>query len=36
MTTKNYKAKMPDELSFGIGVNLQIVERNYAGWWWAV
>ena len=28
MTTKSYKAKLPDELSFGIEVNLQIVERN--------
>ena len=36
MTTKSYKAHKRDELSFGIGVNLQIVERNYAGWWWAV
>lgn len=33
MTAKRYVASEDDELSFEIGVNLQILEKNYDGWW---
>lgn len=33
VTAKRYVASEDDELSFEIGVNLQILEKNYDGWW---
>lgn len=33
VTSKKYVAVEDDELSFDIGVNLQIVEKNFDGWW---
>lgn len=33
VTSKRYVAVEDDELSFEIGVNLQILEKNYDGWW---
>jgi len=33
VTTKRYVAVEDDELSFDIGVNLQILEKNMDGWW---
>lgn len=33
VTCKRYVAAEGDELSFEIGVNLQILEKNYDGWW---
>lgn len=33
VTTKRYVAVEDDELTFDIGVNLQILEKNYDGWW---
>ena len=36
MTIHSYKAGMKDELSFDIGVNLQVVEKRLDGWWRAM
>ena len=33
ITSKRYTAVEDDELSFDIGVNLQILEKNFDGWW---
>ena len=33
VTTKRYVAVEDDELTFDIGVNLQILEKNFDGWW---
>lgn len=33
VTSKRYVAVEDDELSFEIGVNLQILEKNFDGWW---
>ena len=33
---KRYKAKEDDELSFPIGVTLQILRKNLDGWWTAM
>ncbi|XP_078355751.1 uncharacterized protein LOC144640514 [Oculina patagonica] len=33
MTTHSYEAKKEDEISFDIGVNLQVIEKTLDGWW---
>ena len=33
VTSKRYVAVEDDELTFDIGVNLQIIEKNFDGWW---
>lgn len=33
VTSKRYVAVEDDELTFDIGVNLQILEKNFDGWW---
>ena len=33
---KAYKAKEEDELSFPVGVTLQIVKKSFDGWWTAM
>lgn len=33
VTTQRYVAVEEDELTFDIGVNLQILEKNFDGWW---
>ena len=35
-TTESYTATMQDELSFDIGVHLQVVEKSNDGWWKAL
>ena len=33
MSIKEHKAKAADELSFDIGVMLQVLEKTLDGWW---
>ena len=33
MTTQSYQAKTADELSFDIGVHLEVIEKTLDGWW---
>ena len=33
VTTQRHVAVEEDELTFDIGVNLQILEKNFDGWW---
>lgn len=36
MTTQSYEAKNEDELSFDIGVHLEVIEKTLDGWWRAM
>ena len=33
MATCSYQAKKDDEISFDIGVNVQVIEKTLDGWW---
>jgi hypothetical protein len=36
VSTRAYKAELEDELSFDVGVHLQVIEKNLDGWWRAM
>lgn len=33
ITTQEYKAENSDEISFGAGVTVEVLQKNFEGWW---